>query len=88
MNGFVNLSALRSDEYNLLNIPVLKICVSGWRRKRLILGRGEKNIIYMYIIYITEAQLTCVIMSAKSRELVISGKCLEPCKQLEMINSL
>ena len=53
MNGFVNLSALRSDEYNLLNIPVLKICVSGWRRKRLLLGRGEKNIIYMYIIYIT-----------------------------------
>lgn len=87
MNGFVNLSALRSDEYNLLNIPVLKICVSGWRRKRLLLGRGEK-ILYIYIIYTTEAQLTCVIMSDKSRDLVISGKCLEPCKQLEMINLL
>ena len=81
MNGFVSLSALRSDEYNLLNIPVLKICVSGRRTRRILLGRGEK----IYIKYITETQLTCLhrsIMSDKNRELVISGKCLEPVNSL------
>lgn len=52
MNVIVGLSVFNSDAYNILNIPVLKICISRWRHIKYSLGIYTLSYVYIFKVRI------------------------------------